>query len=70
MTTEVIDYAYETVPGQAIETGQTSANVDNAGSVPESIPPIDFGSGSPVAPVSDYPLAESLTWNALLRPVE
>ena len=60
MTTTLVDFAYETIPGQAIKTGQTSDNIDDARSIPESIHPVDFGYGSPVAPVSDNPLTESL----------
>ena len=31
MTTTLVDFAYETVPGQEIKTGQTTENLDDAG---------------------------------------
>jgi hypothetical protein len=37
MRTTLFDFAYETIPGQAIKTGQTSGNVEDASSIPESI---------------------------------
>lgn len=37
MRTTLVDFAYETIPGQAIRTGQTSGNVEDASSIPESI---------------------------------
>jgi hypothetical protein len=39
MSTTLIDFAYETIPGQAILTGQTSGNVEGAASIPESVTP-------------------------------
>ena len=37
MHTTLTGFAYETIPGQAIKTGQTSGNFDEASSIPESI---------------------------------
>ena len=34
MSTTLIDFAYESTPGQAIKTGQTSGNADEAGNAP------------------------------------
>jgi hypothetical protein len=50
MHTRLIGFAYETIPGQAIKTGQTSGNFDDARSIAESIHPIDFGYARPVRP--------------------
>jgi hypothetical protein len=63
MHTTLDGFAYETVPGRAIKTGQTSGYIDESRSIPESIHPGDFGYGSPVAGVSDSPLAELLALN-------
>jgi hypothetical protein len=43
MRTTLVGFAYETIPGQAIKTGQTSGNLDEAG-IPFSIDPVEFGS--------------------------
>jgi hypothetical protein len=63
MRTTLVDFAFETIPGHAIKTGQTSGYIDDARIIPESIHPMDFGYGSPVTPVSDNPLTESLALN-------
>jgi hypothetical protein len=64
MSTTLVAFAYETIPGQAIKTGQTSGYIDDARSIPETIHPIDFGFDPPVAPVSGNPLTESRALNA------
>lgn len=46
MRTTLIGFAYETIPGQAIRTGQTAGNFSETGPTPASINPIDFGIGS------------------------
>jgi len=46
MSTTLVDFAYETIPGQAIKTGQTSGSLDNASTIPRSIQPVDYGDGS------------------------
>jgi hypothetical protein len=45
MSTTVVDFAYETIPGHAIKAGQTALNIDNARSMPESIHRDDSGTG-------------------------
>jgi hypothetical protein len=39
MRTTLIDFAYETIPGQAIKTGQTSGKVADAESISKSVTP-------------------------------
>jgi hypothetical protein len=39
MSTTLIDFAYESIPGQAIQTGQTSGTFDDARSIPKSVRP-------------------------------
>lgn len=52
MNTTLVDFAYETIPGQAINTGQTSGNANEARGVRESIHDRDVSYDSPVTPVS------------------
>jgi hypothetical protein len=46
MRTTLIGFAYETIPGQAIRTGQTAGNFSETGPTPASMNPIDLGIGS------------------------
>jgi len=58
----VKDYAYETIPGQAINAGQRSGNADDPTVSPDSANPEDSGQG---ASVSSPAQAESLGTPAL-----
>lgn len=51
MHTTLIGFAYETIPGRAIKTGQTLESLSGAAAIPESIRPVE-GGGSLIAPVS------------------
>lgn len=43
MSTTLVDFAYETIPGKAIKTGQTLESLSGAATIPESIRPVDVG---------------------------
>ena len=64
VTTELTDFAYETIPGLAIKTGQTAGNSSEAGPTPASINPIDLGIGSQlVAQNHEVSKTEALSLN-------
>lgn len=39
MSTTLIDFAYESIPGQAIQTGQMAGNLRDASSIPKAVTP-------------------------------
>lgn len=60
LTTALIGFAYETIPGKAIKTGQTKYAADDPDIGPDSADPGDPGpTATAVPPVSDAPRPQS-----------